>query len=84
MSQESLSLSGESVQQSSHESSAHTVVDSDDHEGSSHVAEQFGIGLAAGILLGGIVGVVVDSLTLGVLFGLIVGVVLGIVVMERR
>ncbi|KAB1198784.1 MULTISPECIES: hypothetical protein [Haloferax] len=84
MSQESAPLSAEFVQQSTPQPVDHVMVDSDDREGTSHSAEQFGIGLAAGILLGGIVGIVGNSLSLGVLFGVIFGVVLGLVVMERR
>ncbi|KAB1193886.1 hypothetical protein GJR96_10730 [Haloferax sp. MBLA0076] len=85
MSQESVSLSAEAIhQQTPAEPMDHVMVDSDDRSGSSHSAEQFGIGLAAGILIGGIAGVIGNSLTLGVMSGLILGVVLGIYVMERR
>jgi hypothetical protein len=92
MSQESVSLSAESVQQQQTypETVEHIQVDSDDHEGSSHSAEQFGIGLSAGILIGGILGVAVDLvvpgdlLGLAVLFGVIFGVVAGLYTMEVR
>ncbi|AFK20439.1 hypothetical protein E6P09_12965 [Haloferax mediterranei ATCC 33500] len=85
MSQESVSLSAESIQQQAQtESTDHKMVDSDDHEGSSHSAEQFGIGLTAGFLLGGILGVLTNSLSLGVMLGLTVGVVFGVVLMEYR
>ena len=85
MSQESVSLSAETVQQQTRpEPVEHKMVDSDDHEGSSHKAEQFGIGLSVGMLLGAIVGVVTNSLGLSVFAGLMAGVVLGIYMMERR
>ncbi|POG56464.1 hypothetical protein [Haloferax marisrubri] len=85
MSQESVTLSAESVQRQSYtEPTARVMVDSDDHEGSSHSAEQFGIGLSIGFLLGGVAGVIGDSLPIGVMLGLTFGVVLGIYFMERR
>ncbi|KAB1188093.1 MULTISPECIES: hypothetical protein [Haloferax] len=84
MSQESASLSAEFVQQPTPELVDHVFVDSDDREGTSHSAEQFGIGLAGGVLLGGIVGLIVGSLQLGVLYGLLFGVVVGLYLMEVR
>ncbi|ELZ54724.1 MULTISPECIES: hypothetical protein [unclassified Haloferax] len=85
MSQESVSLSAESVQRQSYtEPTDRAMVDSDDHEGSSHSAEQFGIGLSLGFLLGGVAGVIGNSLPIGVMLGLTFGVVLGVYFMERR
>ncbi|WP_416841042.1 hypothetical protein [Haloferax sp. DFSO52] len=90
MSQESAPLSAEFVQHTTRESADYVMVDSDDHEGTSWSAEQFGIGLAAGILFGGLVGLTVDTvaatnfLGVSVLFGLIFGVLLGLYVMETR
>ncbi|ELZ94178.1 hypothetical protein C440_11173 [Haloferax mucosum ATCC BAA-1512] len=84
MSQKSVSLSAESFQQPQPDVVEREMVDSDDHEGSSHSAEQFGIGLSAGFLIGGILGVLTNSLSLGVMFGMTVGVVLGVVLMEYR
>ncbi|WP_396612248.1 hypothetical protein ACH9L7_02890 [Haloferax sp. S1W] len=84
MSQESVSVSDEVLQaQQSKETAEPVTADSDDHEGSSHKAEQFGIGLAAGMLLGGIGGVLVGSFPVAIMLGLSFGVVLGIVMMER-
>ncbi|WP_148414375.1 DUF4337 domain-containing protein [Haloferax sp. KTX1] len=85
MSQETFTLSAESAQRQSYaEPADHVMVDSDDHEGSSHSAEQFGIGLAIGILLGGVAGVIGNSLPIGVMLGLTFGVVLGVYLMEHR
>ncbi|CQR49557.1 MULTISPECIES: hypothetical protein [Haloferax] len=85
MSQETFTLSAESAQRQSYGEPADRVtVDSDDHEGSSHSAEQFGIGLAIGFLLGGVAGVIGNSLPIGVMLGLTFGVVLGVYLMEHR
>ncbi|ELZ78579.1 hypothetical protein KU306_14800 [Haloferax larsenii] len=85
MSQESVSVSGEVLQsQQSTEPTEHVDVDSDEHAESSHKAEQFGVGLSIGFLLGGISGVAVGSFPVAILLGLSLGVVLGLYMMERR
>ena len=52
-----------------------------DHEeaDTAHYAEMFGFGFVVGVLLGGVVGVLINSIALGVAGGIVVGGLLGLV-----